>query len=105
MSKGKVIKHQQINFHGKLSINTEHIQYVQKCKPYGNEQLSKSQLKIKLHDTDKIYVNLGVTICNLYYGIVDSILSGKSLTKEQKLLSNVDGIFDEITIDDVKEIM
>lgn len=67
--------HKQINIHGEVSIDTEHIQYIKRCKPYGNEDLSKSQLMIKLYDGDKIYINLTAELAKEYYNKINHILT------------------------------
>ena len=89
MSKPNKIKHIQIDITGKCSINTEHIQYIKTCNPYGNEQLSESQLMIKVYDGDKIYINLTTELAKVYYNKINDVLKGIEL----------------VTIEDIKEIM
>ena len=88
MSKPNKIKHIQIDITGKCSINTEYIQYIKTCKPYGNEQLSESQLMIKVYDGDKIYINLTTKLAKVYYKKINDVLKGIEL----------------VTIEDIKEI-
>ena len=76
--------HKQINIHGEVSIDTEHIQYIKRCKPYGNEDLSKSQLMIKLYDGDKIYINLTTELSKEYFSKIDHILKRVKLEENKR---------------------
>ena len=87
-------KHKQIDIGGQLSVHTRDILYVKRCKPYGNEELSKSQLMIKIKDSDyikgdNIYLPLGTELAKLYYKKINDILEGTEV----------------LTVKDVKEIM
>jgi hypothetical protein len=82
-------KHRQINIADKVSVHTSDIQYVRRCKPFGNEALDEIQLLVKLHDHDKIWINLDYRLAQLYYNKINKILEG----------------VDIITIEDVKEAM
>ena len=87
-------KHKQIDIGGQLSVHTRDILYVKRCKPYGNEELSKSQLVVKLKDSDyikgdNIYLPLGTELAKLYYEQINEILGG----------------IEVLTVEDIKEIM
>ena len=88
------VKHEQIDIGGELLIHTSDILYIKRCKPYGNEELSKSQLVVKLKDSDyikgdNIYLPLGTELAKLYYKKINDILEGTEV----------------LTVKDVKEIM
>ena len=87
-------KHKQIDIGGQLSVHTRDILYVKRCKPYGNEELSKSQLVVKLKDSDyikgdNIYLPLGTELAKLYYEQINDILEG----------------IEVLTVEDIRKIM
>ena len=81
------VKHEQIDIGGELLIHTSDILYIKRCKPYGNEALKESQLMVRLHQEDKIYLNLGEDLSRMYYEKINDILKGRTL----------------VTLDDVKK--
>jgi hypothetical protein len=82
-------KHKQIDIGGQLSVHTRDIQYVKRCKPYGNDILKESQLMIRLHDGDKIYLTLGEKLSKVFYKKINDIMQG----------------IEVLTVEDVKKIM
>ena len=87
-------KHKQIDICGQLSVHTRDILYVKRCKPYGNEELSKSQLMIKIKDSDyikgdNIYLPLGTELAKLFYEQINEILEGVEV----------------LTVEDIRKIM